>query len=79
MAEPSTKPQPYVFLSYASAEQDRALAVSDALQQAGIAVWLDRQAITGGSSWSAAIVDGITGCAAFIVLGSEHAFRSPNV
>jgi predicted ATPase/sugar phosphate isomerase/epimerase len=79
MAEPKITPTPYVFLSYASAEQDRALAVSDALQQAGITVWLDRQAITGGSSWSAAIVDGITGCAAFIVLGSAHAFRSPNV
>src|SRR5436853_33046 len=39
---------PYVFLSYASAERDRALAVADALEAAGISVWIDRQAIAGG-------------------------------
>ena len=70
---------PYTFLSYASAEREQALAVADALQQAGVAVWLDRQAIVGGSAWSTAIVRGIKDCAAFLVLGSERAFRSPNV
>ncbi len=79
MADPSTTSAPYVFLSYASAEQDRALAVADALQQAGIPIWLDRHAIAGGSAWSTEIVRGIRNCAAFIVLGSERAFRSPNV
>ncbi len=79
MAEqPDTRP-PYVFLSYASAERDRALVVAAALQHAGIASWLDRHAIAGGTAWSAEIVDGISGCAAFVVLGSERAFRSPNV
>ncbi|MHB8573802.1 MAG: ATP-binding protein, partial [Dehalococcoidia bacterium] len=77
-AEPAST-APYVFLSYASAEQDRALVVVEALQAAGIPSWLDRHAIAGGTAWSAEIVDGITGCAAFIVLGSERAFRSPNV
>jgi len=75
----STTSVPYVFLSYASAEQDRALAVGDALQQAGIAIWLDRHAIAGGSAWSTEIVRGIRSCSAFLVLGSERAFRSPNV
>ncbi|MHB8577088.1 MAG: toll/interleukin-1 receptor domain-containing protein [Dehalococcoidia bacterium] len=68
MTEQPSTPEPYVFLSYASAEQDRAVTVSDALQRAGIPVWLDRHAIAGGSAWSAEIVDGITGCAAFVVL-----------
>src|SRR5947209_17728489 len=40
-ADPAAS-RPYVFLSYASAEQDRALVIAAALQQAGIAVWLDR-------------------------------------
>jgi hypothetical protein len=79
MAEPLVTAKPNVFLSYASAEQDRALAVSDALQQVGISVWLDRHAIVGGSAWSTAIVRGIKDCAVFLVLGSERAFRSPNV
>ncbi|MHB8578034.1 MAG: ATP-binding protein, partial [Dehalococcoidia bacterium] len=79
MTEPPSTPASYVFLSYASAEQDRALVVATALQRAGIASWLDRHAIAGGSAWSAEIVDGIIGCAAFVVLGSERAFRSPNV
>src|SRR5947199_9722729 len=79
MAEPSTTLEPYVFVSYASEEQDRALAVGDALQRAGIAIWLDSHAIAGGSAWSTAIVRGIKDCAAFLVLGSEKAFRSPNV
>src|SRR5439155_14361346 len=50
---------PYVFLSYTSTERDRALAVADALQQAGITVWVDRQAILCAASWSAAIVRAI--------------------
>ncbi len=79
MTEPSTTAGSYVFLSYASAEQDRAIALGDALQQAGIPIWLDRHAIAGGSAWSTAIVRGIKHCAAFLVLGSERAFRSPNV
>lgn len=59
-----TAEQPYVFLSYASVERERALAVTAALEAAGVRVWLDRQAIAGGSSWTAAIVRGIQGCAA---------------
>src|SRR5947199_9868217 len=77
MSEPAAAP--YVFLSYASAEQDRALAVADALQQAGITIWLDRHAIAGGAAWSTAIVRGIKDCAVCLVLGSARAFASPNV
>lgn len=79
VAEQPNTSEPYVFLSYASAEQEQALTVSEALQQAGIAVWLDRHAIAGGSAWSTAIVRGIANCAVFVVLGSARAFRSPNV
>src|SRR5438477_11964409 len=76
---PDPPGSPYVFISYASVEPDLALALAEALQQAGIAVWLDRHAIAGGSAWSTAIVRAIKDCTAFLVLGSARAFRSPNV
>src|SRR6478672_1530083 len=76
---PAIPAGPYAFVSYASADRDRALAVADALEGAGIAVWLDRRSIAVGSSWSAEIVRGIRGCAALILLVSPAAMASPNV
>jgi non-specific serine/threonine protein kinase len=70
---------PYAFVSYASVERERALAVADALGRAGVAVWLDRRSIAGGTSWSAEIVQGIEGCAALVLLVSPAAMASPNV
>src|SRR5436853_7316847 len=69
----------YVFLSYASKERDRAIAMADALAAAGVAVWIDRTAIPGGSSWSAAIVRGIQQATVVAVLCSARAYTSPNV
>ncbi|MHB8574344.1 MAG: ATP-binding protein [Dehalococcoidia bacterium] len=79
MAEPSRTTEPYVFLSYASAERERAVSIADALEAAGIRVWIDRAAIAGGTSWSTAIVRGIRNCAALAVLCSPVSVRSPNV
>jgi class 3 adenylate cyclase len=75
----STAKAPYVFLSYASAERERALKVADALETNGVGVWLDRKSIAGGSSWSAEIVRGIEGSAAVLVLCSATSMASPNV
>ncbi|HZU77684.1 MAG TPA: TIR domain-containing protein, partial [Dehalococcoidia bacterium] len=79
MVDLSDPGMPQVFLSYGSAERPRALALADALEAAGIGVWIDRQAIPGGSSWSAEIVRAIQGAAVVAVLGSQQAYRSPNV
>ncbi len=70
---------PYVFLSYASADRERALQIADCLEAAGVPVWIDRHSIAGGTSWSAAIVDGIKGCTALAVLCTPAAMRSRNV
>ena len=70
---------PYIFISYASADRDRAIEVANALERAGVAVWLDRRSIAGGTSWSAEIVAGIKGCAALVLLCSPAAMQSPNV
>src|SRR3954447_10622350 len=70
---------PYAFVSYASADRARALAVADALAGAGVAAWLDRRSIAGGTSWAAEIVQGVRGCAALLLLASPAAMQSPNV
>jgi non-specific serine/threonine protein kinase len=71
--------RPSVFLSYASADRARALAIADRLEAAGISVWIDRKSIAGGTSWSAEIVRGIRGCTVFLVACSTAAMASPNV
>src|SRR3954464_940444 len=70
---------PYAFISYASADRDRALAVADALAGAGVAAWLDRRSIAGGTSWSADTSQASGGCAAPVLLVSPAAMASPNV
>lgn len=69
----------YVFLSYASADRARALAIADRLEAAGIHVWIDRQAIAGGASWGTEIVDAIEHAALVVVCCSAAAFASRNV
>src|SRR5579871_3995785 len=75
--DPCTKP--YVFLSYSSTERNRAVAIADALEAAGVRVWLDRRGIPAGASWDAAIVRAIKDCTVFLVLCTEMAMRSSNV
>ncbi len=53
--------------------------MAEKLEQAGIAVWLDREAISGGASWDAEIVRGIKACSSVVVLVSPAAVRSKNV
>lgn len=70
---------PYVFLSYASADRARALEIADRFEAAGIRVWIDRQSIEGGASWSEQIVQGIRACAALVLLATPRSVTSRNV
>src|SRR2546421_157966 len=79
MAERSTTPAPYVFLSYTSTDRDRVLALADRLETAGIRVWLDRRSLVGGMSWDAAIVRAIKDCTVFAILCTPAGVSSPNV
>jgi predicted ATPase len=69
----------YIFLSYASVNRERALQIADLLEGNGVAVWIDRKDIAGGTSWSAEIVEGIKGCAVLAVLISPASVASRNV
>jgi predicted ATPase len=70
---------PYVFLSYASADRERALHIAELLEAQGISIWIDRKSIAGGTSWSAEIVSGIESSSALVILCTVGAMTSPNV
>jgi adenylate cyclase len=78
-AKAPEQPAQYVFVSYASVERDRALRLTSLLEGRGIAVWLDRKNIDGGTSWSAEVVRGVQSCSAQLVMCSAAAMESPNV
>lgn len=68
-----------VFLSYASADRERADQLAGLLSSAGVSVWIDRSGIEAATSWSGEIVDAVSECTAFIVLLSPASVRSKNV
>ncbi len=70
---------PYVFISYASADRERALAVVAALQRAGVTVWIDQSGIPGGALYGAEIAAGIEQAAAMILLCTPVSLASRNV
>src|SRR5438132_11118346 len=79
MADPPDPTRLYVFISYASTDSERALALADRLEAASIRVWLDRRSLVGGMSWDAAIARAIKDCTVFAVLCSPASVTSPNV
>jgi len=68
-----------LFLSYASADRDRALAIAGALDAEGLAVWIDQQQIAGGTAWAAGIAGAIRDCRTLLVLCTPASMHSRNV
>ena len=77
MAEPSAVP--YIFVSYASADRDRVLPIVEALQRAGVAVWIDREGIHGGANYGREIAEAIRGASALVLITSPLSLASRNV
>ena len=69
----------HLFLSYAAADRERALAIADALEDAGVPVWIDRRGIAGGDLWAAEIAEAIRNCSHLAVLCSATSVTSRNV
>ncbi len=65
-----TPPIPYVFISYASADRERVVTLVEALQRAGVAVWLDREGIHGGANYGREIAAAIKDSAALVLMTS---------
>src|SRR5262245_36691917 len=71
MAEPPDH-RGSVFLSYAPQEAEAAARICEALQAAGVKVWLDRGELRGGDAWDAEIKKRIHDCSLFIPVISAH-------
>jgi predicted ATPase len=71
--------QPYVFVSYASADRERVLEIVAALREAGISCWIDDYDIEGGANWAGRIAEAIEGCSALLLLSSAASLTSRNV
>ncbi|MHB8577955.1 MAG: TIR domain-containing protein, partial [Dehalococcoidia bacterium] len=68
-----------VFISYSSEDRAVAFALEATLTAEDIPVWLDKRSIAAGSSWDAAIVEGIKQSAVVVVFVSPKAVASDNV
>jgi TolB-like protein/lipoprotein NlpI len=60
-----------VFLSYASQDLEAARHICDALQSAGVEVWLDQSELRGGDAWDRQIRKNIHECALFVPIISS--------
>ena len=70
---------PHLFLSYASEDWVAALSIADALEAAGMPVWIDRRGLSGGDVWAAEITLAIRSCTALAVLCTPSSVASRNV
>ena len=61
-----------VFLSYASEDRPAVELIRDALEEAGIDVWFDRDELGGGDAWKSKILRNIESCCLFIPIMSSN-------
>lgn len=64
------------FISYSRVDSSKAELVSQALQTAGVTVWLDRRSIEAGGSWVSSIFKGLETADFVVVLLSANATAS---
>ena len=68
-----------VFTSYSRRDAQVVDSVVAKMTQAGISVWIDREAIKAGNSWRVQIVQAIDTCHAFVLMLSPNSAASDNV
>jgi hypothetical protein len=66
----------HVFISYSRKDLEMARYVRSALQNEGVAVWMDEQGIAVGDLWERNIQDALNHATAVVVLMSVHAEKS---
>jgi TIR domain/inactive STAND len=68
-----------VFISYATEDRDRVLAIVERFRTRRIDFWLDKFKIPGGTQWSGEIVRAIKSCKVFLLVTSHRSIESENV
>ena len=67
------------FLSHKSEDAVLAQQLCNAMETLGVRCWIAPRDITPGSSWAEAIVEGIEGCGAFVLLATTRSVLSRDV
>ena len=68
-----------VFTSYSRRDTETVDTIVAKMAQAGISVWIDREAIKAGNTWRVQIVQAIDTCPAFVLMLSPNSAASDNV
>ena len=68
-----------VFTSYSRRDLEVVDSIVAKMSQAGMTVWIDREAIKAGNSWRVQIVQAIDTCHAFVLMLSPNSAASDNV
>jgi hypothetical protein len=68
-----------VFTSYSRRDTETVDTIAGKLSQAGMNIWIDREAIKAGNSWRVQIVRAIDTCDAFVLMLSNNSAASDNV
>jgi hypothetical protein len=69
----------HIFLSHGSENRDEANALTRYLEERGLRVWIAPRDVRPGVDYSEALQQAIEGCAAFLVLVTDKANKSPYV
>lgn len=68
-----------IFTSYSRRDTEVVDSIVAKLTQAGMSVWIDREAIKAGNTWRVQIVQAIDTCHAFVLMLSPNSAASDNV
>ena len=68
-----------IFTSYSRRDTQIVDSIVAKMSQAGISVWIDREAIKAGNTWRVQIVQAIDTCHAFVLMLSPNSAASDNV
>ena len=68
-----------VFASYSRRDTETVDNIVEDMSEAGISVWIDREAIKAGNTWRVQIVKAIDTCDAFVLMLSPNSAASDNV
>jgi tetratricopeptide (TPR) repeat protein len=69
----------HIFISYSRDDSDFVNGLIADIEKRGVEVWIDRQDISGGETWRAAIAEAIRSCEAFVIVLSPNSTVSKNV
>ncbi len=71
--------QPYLFVSYATADYESASTIAGTIEKSGTKIWIDRRGLSGGELWASQITAAIRESAGLVLLCSSASMASRNV